>query len=78
MARKRILKINDNAVAELDKKIQEMFLLDFELACKTFNIDKTKAYVCFELKKKKSLKQIGIKLGVGKTAVWAVAQTCDQ
>lgn len=68
--------LDEKALKELDAKIQEMALLDFELFCKTFNIDKTRAFVCFELKKKKSLKQIGLKLGVGKTAVYAVAKDC--
>lgn len=76
-SQKRELNLNADATAELESKIQELALLDFEAFCKMFSIDKTKAYVCFEIKKKKSLQQIGLKLGVGRNAVWAVAQTCD-
>lgn len=68
--------LDEKALKELDAKIQEMALLDFEAFCKMFNIDKTRAFVCFEISKKKSLKQIGLKLGIGKTAVYAVAKDC--
>jgi len=76
--KKRELKIPADALIQLDIQLQELALLDFELFCKTFNIDKTKAFVCFELKKKKSLKQIGIKLNIGKTAVFAIAKDCPK
>jgi len=75
--KKRELKINEQAVQELDKRIQEMALLDFEAFCKMFNIDKSRAFVCFEIKKKKSLKQIGLRLGIGKSAVYAIAKDCE-
>lgn len=73
---KRQLNITTTAAAELDKQIQEMALLEFEKFCEMFNVDKCTAYVCFEIKKKKSLKQIGMKLGVGKNAVFAIAKKC--
>lgn len=76
--RKRELRLSEDALNNLDKQIQEMCLLDFELFCKTVGIDKTRAFVCFEIKKKKSLKQIGIKLGIGKTSVFAIAKDCDK
>lgn len=76
--KKRELKIPADALIQLDIQLQELALLDFELFCKTFNIDKAKAFVCFELKKKKSLKQIGIKLNIGKTAVFAIAKDCPK
>ena len=77
-AKKRELKASPEVLHQIDKQLQELALMDFELFCKTFNVDKTKAYVCFELKKKKSLKQIGIKLNIGKTAVFAIAKDCPK
>ena len=76
--KKRELKASPEVLQQIDQKLQELALMDFELFCKTFNVDKTKAYVCFELKKKKSLKQIGIKLNIGKTAVFAIAKDCPK
>ena len=76
--KKRELKASPEVLQQIDQKLQELALMDFELFCKTFNVDKTKAYVCFELKKKKSLKQIGIKLNMGKTAVFAIAKDCPK
>lgn len=76
MKKKRELK--PDTLAELDKKIQELASQDFEAFCKLLNIDKTKAFVCFEIKNKKSLQQIGIKLGVGKGAVYAIAKNCEK
>lgn len=75
--KKRNLTLNTDAMAELDKQIQELALLDFEAFCKMTGVDKTKAYVCFEIKKKKSLSQIGLKLKIGKTAVYAIAKQCE-
>ena len=76
--KKRELKASPEIIQQIDKQLQELALMDFELFCKTFNVDKTKAYVCFELKKKKSLQQIGIKLNIGKTAVFAIAKDCPK
>ena len=76
--KKRELKAGPELLNQLDHQLQELALMDFDLFCKTFNIDKTKAFVCFELKKKKSLKQIGIKLNIGKTAVFAIAKDCPK
>lgn len=74
--KKRELQLSADALNELDRKIQELALIDFDLFCKTLGVDKTRAFVCFEIKKKKSLKQIAIRLGVGKTAVYAIAKKC--
>lgn len=76
--KKRELKLQTDALNQLDHQLQEMALMDFDLFCKTFGVDKTKAFVCFELKKKKSLTQIGIKLNIGKTAVFAIAKQCPK
>lgn len=78
MSKSRKLKLDEAAAKELDKKIQEIAIADFELFCKMFNIDKAKAYVCFEIKKKKSLQQIGIRLGIGRQGVWAIAKNCEK
>ncbi len=76
MSKKKRELSNNEAIEQLDKRLQEMALIDFELFCKLLDVDKTKAFVCFEIQKKKSLKQIAIKLGVGKTAVYAIAKKC--
>jgi hypothetical protein len=76
--KKRELRISPENLNQLDHQLQELALMDFELFCKTFGIDKTKAFVCFEIQKKKSLTQIGMKLNIGKTAVFAIAKNCPK
>jgi hypothetical protein len=75
-SKKRELKLSADALNALDKQIQELVLLDFDVFCKTLGIDKTKAFVCFEIKKKKSATQIGMKLNISKQRVYIIAKGC--
>jgi DNA-binding NarL/FixJ family response regulator len=63
-------------LAEFENKIHELALADFELFCKMAGINKRQLYVCFSLAKGLSLGQIGLKLKVGKSTVYAIAQKC--
>lgn len=74
----KIPNIPQNQLQELDRKLHEMALFNFELFCKTAGIDKQQAFVCFEFYKGKSLGQIAIQLNIGKTTVYAIAQKCPE
>jgi hypothetical protein len=63
---------------ELDRRIQEMCLLDFENFCKLAGVDKEQAYVCFEIAKGKSVRQVGIKLRLPKSTVHLIAKKCPK
>lgn len=63
---------------ELDKKLHEFALADFELFCRLTGVNKTQAYVCFELRRGLSYGQLGIKLRLGKSTVYAIAQKCPE
>jgi hypothetical protein len=65
-------------IQELDKKLQELAVTDFEVFCKLFGINKTQAFVCFEVHKKKSFGQIAIKLKLSRTAVYVYAKKCPK
>lgn len=70
--------LSSTDLEELDKKLHELALLDFALFCKLAGVDKMQAFVCFELKRGKSYRQIGIKLSIGKNVVYAVAKKCPE
>lgn len=63
---------------EIDKKLQELFLLNFEAACKMAGVDKRQAFVCFEIAKGKSVRQVGIKLQLSKSTVHIIAKKCPE
>lgn len=63
-------------LAEFENKIHEMALADFELFCKMAGINKKQLFVCFSIQKGLSLGQIGLKLKIGKSTVFAIAQKC--
>lgn len=72
------VKLSGTDLNELDRKLQELALLDFEHFCKLAGIDKQQAYVCFEIAKGKSIRQVGIKLRVAKSTVHLIAKKCPQ
>jgi len=61
---------------DLDKRLQELALLDFAYFCSLTEINKEKAIVCFERAKHKSFRQIANKLHISKSMVFDIAKKC--
>lgn len=75
---KRKVELSGIDMNELDRKIQELALLDFEAFCKMAGVNKVQAFVCFEIAKGKSLQQVGIKLKIGKSTIHLISKKCPQ
>lgn len=65
-------------LTDLDKKLHEFALADFDLFCRLTGVNKTQAFVCFEIRKGLTYGQLAIKLDVGKSTVYAIAQKCPE
>jgi DNA-binding NarL/FixJ family response regulator len=70
------MKYGEVNLVEFENKIHELALADFELFCKMAGINKRQLFICFSLQKGLSLGQIGLKLKIGKSTVFAIAQKC--
>jgi hypothetical protein len=76
MRNKRELNLPEKDLLELDKKVHELAVMNFELFCKLLAVNKEQAYVCFEIQKGKSYKQIGIKMKLAKQTVYLISKKC--
>ena len=74
----KILKLDQEKLNELDRKLHEMAVNNFALFCELAGINKTQAYVCFEFSKGKSYGQIGIQLKINKSTIYAIAKKCPE
>lgn len=70
--------ISQQDLHELDRRIQEMCLTDFAAFCKLAGVDKNQAYVCFEIQKGKSIRQLGIKMRLPKSTVHLISKKCPK
>ena len=78
MARKKAPQLSQIDLHELDRRIQELCLLDFEAFCTMAGVDRNQAFVCFEIAKGKSVRQIGIKMRLPKSTVHFIAKKCPE
>lgn len=62
--------------SELDKRLQELALLDFSYFCTLTGVDKNKAVVCLERAKGKSFRQIAHKLHIAKSTIYDISKNC--
>lgn len=74
MAKK--IDISPDLLKELDKKLQEMALVNFEVFCKMAGVDRTQAFVCFEIARGKSMRAIAMKIKIGKSTVHLIKNNC--
>jgi len=63
------MSLSKNKEQELDKKLVELAVTNFEEFCLIASVDKIQAYVCIEKSKGKSSGTIAITLGVSPQAV---------
>lgn len=61
---------------DLDRRLQELALLNFAYFCSLTEINKEKAIVCFERAKHKSFRQIANKLHISKSMVYKLSKKC--
>ena len=71
-------RISEQELNQIDRKLQEMALLNFEVFCHLAGVDKTQAVVCFEIQKGRSIRQVGIKLKLSKSTVHVIAKKCPK
>jgi len=68
--------MNDDKLKDLDKKLQELALTDFNQFCQLTGVDKIKAFVCIERAKGLTFQQIANKLGVSRQTIWKRCKKC--
>ena len=72
------MQLSDTDLHELDRRIQEMCLLDFENFCRLAGVDKEQVFVCFEIAKGKSIRQVSIKMRLPKSTVHLISKKCPE
>lgn len=60
----------------LDRRLQELALLNFTYFCTLTEVNKEKAVVCFERAKGKSFRQIANKIHISKSMAFKIAKKC--
>jgi len=60
----------------LDRRLQELALLNFTYFCTLTEVNKEKAIVCFERANGKTFRQIANKLRIGKSMVYKLSKKC--
>lgn len=63
---------------DLDHRLQELALLDFEYFCVLTKVDKRNAFVCIEKAGGKSLQQIANKLHIPKSTIRDIVKKCAE
>lgn len=61
---------------DIDKRLQELALLNFNYFCTLTEVNKEKVVVCFERSKGKSFRQIANKLHISKSMVFKISKKC--
>ncbi len=67
---------NQSGFDNLDRRLQELALLNFNYFCTLTEVNKEKAIVCFEVSKGKSFRQIANKLHISKSMVFKISKKC--
>ncbi len=62
--------------SDIDKRLQELALLDFSYFCTLTGVDKNKAVICLERAKGKSFRQIAHKLHIAKSTIYDISKNC--
>lgn len=63
---------------DLDKRLQELALINFEYFCVLTEVNKRKAFVCIEKAGGKSLQQIANKLHIPKSTIRDIVKKCAE
>ena len=69
--------ISKDKLKELDKKLIDIALVDFEKFSKIARVDKVQAYVCIERANGKSYAQIATVLDIKRESVFDRAKKCE-
>lgn len=71
-----MIKENKSGFDNLDRRLQELALLNFTYFCTLTEVNKEKAVVCFERSKGKSFRQIANKIHLSKSMVFKISKKC--